>query len=477
MARFNETSTGTKTVNLAGGQAYKETAELELASLLLTSFANDQFYEKADTKFNRIDDLLTKVDPLFSAKAGIYARTQYGMRSISHVLACKLAKFISGKDWARRFYSKIVYRPDDMTEIVSYLKADKQKLPSALKRGFADAFKKFDAYQIAKYKGEGKKVKLIDVANLITGKKTDALKNEAVSKLSRGTLTSPETWNAKLTKAGQTAKDAGELVELKKQTWVEFVNNPKLEYFALLRNLRNILQDSPDAIDKACEELVNEKRIKKSLVLPFRFFTAIKELELVSGSRNVIIALSKAAEISLSNVPNFSGNTLIAVDISGSMNGRVRDIAAMFAAVMYKAMNSELIVFNNSAKYVTLNPLDSVLSLAKQIPGTSGGTNFNAIFDSCKTKVSRVIILSDMQAWMTGEYNSNVPTASLNAYKSRTGADPFIYSFDLAGNGSLQFPERNIYCLAGFSEKVFDIMKLLEEDKNALVNKIKEIVI
>ena len=41
----------------------------------------------------------------------------------------------------------------------------------------------------------------------------------------------------------------------------------------------------------------------------------------------------------------------------------------------------------------------------------------------------------------------------------------------------MQFPEQSVYCLAGFSEKIFDIMKLLETDKHALINKINSIKI
>jgi 60 kDa SS-A/Ro ribonucleoprotein len=41
--------------------------------------------------------------------------------------------------------------------------------------------------------------------------------------------------------------------------------------------------------------------------------------------------------------------------------------------------------------------------------------------------------------------------------------------------GSLQFPENNVYCLAGFSEKVFDILKLLETDKQALLHEVEKV--
>ncbi len=47
-----------------------------------------------------------------------------------------------------------------------------------------------------------------------------------------------------------------------------------------------------------------------------------------------------------------------------------------------------------------------------------------------------------------------------------------MYSIDLAGYGTLQVPEKDVYCLAGFSEKIFDIMKYIEEDKDALLEAI-----
>lgn len=50
-----------------------------------------------------------------------------------------------------------------------------------------------------------------------------------------------------------------------------------------------------------------------------------------------------------------------------------------------------------------------------------------------------------------------------------------MYSIDLAGYGTLQVPEKDAYCLAGFSDKIFDLMKFFEEDKDALVNTIKAI--
>ena len=142
MARFNKTSAKKrkKVMNKAGGQAFAQSPEMQLASLLLTSFAQDQFYRSGKQTFAELSKLVKKVDPLFAAKAAIFARREYGMRSITHVLAAELAPHVAGNEWGKRFYDKIVYRPDDMLEIMAYYYANKsKKLPNAMKKGFAKA--------------------------------------------------------------------------------------------------------------------------------------------------------------------------------------------------------------------------------------------------------------------------------------------------------------------------------------------------
>ena len=90
----------------------------------------------------------------------------------------------------------------------------------------------------------------------------------------------------------------------------------------------------------------------------------------------------------------------------------------------------------------------------------------------------RIVILSDMQGWMaSGDNVGGAPTEAFAGYRERTGADPHVYSFDLQGYGTLMFPERNVYALAGFSEKVFDVMALLERDRGALVHEIEAVAL
>lgn len=475
MSRFNLPTVGTKTINKAGGEAYSQSAELELISILLTSFTDDQFYRSTNDTLERLKELIRICDKKFVAQAAVYARTQFGMRSITHCVASELAKYISGESWAKDFYSAIIYRPDDMTEIISYHSTYNGKITNAIRKGFSKAFGKFDRYALAKYRGEGKGFKLIDIVNMVHPVRTE--KNaDAIIDLVKGQLKSYDTWETELSKAGELASTEEEKAELKKQVWIRLVKEKKLGYFALLRNLRNIIEQAPEVITEALETLTNEEVIKKSLVLPFRFITAYTEImKLNEGKiiRQVIAGLNKAVDISVGNVPKFDGETLVVLDVSGSMadNPKTPPIARLFAAALVKSNNADFMTFAEHADYVNLNPLDSTITIANSIDFTGGGTNFLSIFQVANKKYDRIVILSDMQGWI-GRYS---PAASYNAYKQSTGANPLIYSFDLNSYGSMQFPENNVFCMAGFSDKIFDIMKIMEEDKRALVNVIKKV--
>ena len=98
-------------------------------------------------------------------------------------------------------------------------------------------------------------------------------------------------------------------------------------------------------------------------------------------------------------------------------------------------------------------------------------TNFHAIFQQAKGAYDRIILLSDMQGWV----GHDAPTQAFADYKTRTRSDPKVFSFDLNGHGTLMFPQRNIYCLAGFSDKTLETLQMLDGDPQALIRKIEAV--
>lgn len=461
MSKFNEKKK-VKVVNKAGGKAYKEGYEMQFVSLLLTSFIDNMFYETEKSTIERMKDLIEKCEKEFCAKAIVFARREFGMRSVTHVAASILAKYISSEKWAKGFFNSVVYRVDDMTEIISYHLSNGEKISNAMKRGFSVAFSKFDKYQIAKYRGENNKVKLVDVVNLVHPKYSDK-NGEAIKELVEGTLKSTDTWESMITATGGD-KDK------KIMAWKTLLLENRLGYLALLRNVRNIVSLGDESLNNLCfKALVNKEAIHKSLVLPFRFVTAYNEL--IGLSSEAISYISEACEIACDNMPKFKGKTLVALDTSGSMRG-VSGIASLFAAAFVKSNKCDLITFDYDADYRSVNWNDSLITIQQSLNFCGGGTNFPSIFNVANKKYDRIIILSDMQSWM-GYYS---PKATFDAYKKRFGVDKCqVYSIDLAGYGTFMLPEKDVYCLAGFNEKIFDLMKNMELGFDALFDKIDSV--
>jgi hypothetical protein len=457
--------------------------KLEFASALLTTFTTDTFYTSAGDQVTRIAELTRKLeDPLFAAKAAVYTRKQNGLRSVSHIVAGELAQRVDvkGAPWLRKFYRHVVQRPDDITETLAYLKSagnpELRKLSNAMKRGFGEALSTFDAYQLAKYLRSDRDPNLIDAVNLLHPKSTEALQA-----LMTGALKPADTWETKLSQAGQVAVKEGlsdqKKAELKGQAWSELITQRKLGYLAALRNLRNIAEQAPDVLPLALEFLTDPRQIEKSMVLPFQFVTATEALRGSKADTSAVKkALDKAMELSLKNVPIFEGKTLIAVDVSGSMNGRPVRIAALFAAVLFKSQaDADVMLFDTSVQHLSLHPNDSLTTLAQTIErkASGGGTDFHLIFQHARKVYDRIVILSDMQAWV----GHHTPAADFAAYKRKFACDPKIFSFDLNGHGTLQFPEHRVFALAGFTDAVLSTMKNLEKDPAALVREIEQVIL
>lgn len=484
--------------NKGGGVGYAQDRETELASLILTSFLTGNAHETESAQETRLMNLLDSFgESDFPAKAAIFARNEFGMRSVSHLIASEIGERVKGKEWTKSFFEKVIRRPDDITEILSRTLAQIGTVPNSMKKGLGASFSKFDEYQLAKYRGEGKAVSLIDAVNLLHPKPTGKNKH-ALKKLVADKLRSKETWEAKISEAGKSE----DVESAKTEAWEDLIGTKKIAYLALVRNLRNILTSVNDVkvIKAACDLLMDKDRCKNSLIFPFTFWSAYFEVEsmpLQDVTKKIVMsALNKALEMSCDNIPVFDGRTLVAIDYSGSMGHTNivnklsnRGVASLFATVLAKKNpESDVVIFGDNAVYVkNFNAEDSIFTNLKNLMKNNddgGGygyrsnrntdsnlvycghsTNFHDVFRVAKTKYDRIVFFSDMQA------NSGFGESGLQQYKSKFGNEPLIIAVDLAGNGTTQFRKGHIQ-IAGWSEKIFDFMK---NDTNSLIKRIKEI--
>lgn len=365
MSKYNAKAEGVKptVVNAMGENAYQLSAKEELVSTCMTTFlSGDHYYETEKEVVNRIGNKLNEVDPLFAAKLALYVRNEGNLRSVSHLIAATIAKRASGTEWSKRFYNKIVVRPDDMSEILSaYAVQNKmdlkkiRKIPNAIKKGFKTALERLDAYQIDKYKMNSRQVKMLDLVNLFHPKGTQR-NQQAYHNLVNGEslagLYASKVLEKEMTKAGQKTqgKSVQEKEAAKKEAIENVLSNVKgMPIMNLLRNLRNIILYAPKSVDDACAQLTNETAVLNSRLLPFRFATAYEEIEKMSFfdkksdtsiafeedynnqtitatefaklKEKVLNAIEDALQISCQNIPELEGNTAILIDHSGSVRG------------------------------------------------------------------------------------------------------------------------------------------------------------
>jgi len=519
MSKFNETEKKEKVKNYMGGRAFKQTPKEELVFAVLTTFIEDSYYESKNDRVDRIKSLvktIVKKDPEFVAKLAIYTRKRFYMRSAFHLLIDALSEYHKGDSLVSQTIMAGVMRVDDLTEIVASLKSD-GKIPNQVKKGISGVINKFNAYQFAKYKGSGKKVKLVDLFNIAHPKPSD-MNVKAFKQLMKGELKNTETWESKLS--------AG---EEKGNVFKNMIEKGEIGYMALLRNLRNILQTCDETtIEKAIEMLTNKEAVKKSKQLPFRFLSAYKEIESIKNGETkgiesrkkkdivfekevkgkaskdsidmVLEAIEKALMISIENLPLLDGKTVILSDNSGSMRGdsggcsaisamskrTTADIANLFAAMYWsRCENTYVGLFGDrlispkmDREKGLFDNYDIIDEDARKCgPSTEEGI-FNAFTELIKRKekVGRIIIFSDCQVcetcvWYDTNNNRGNDLNKLFEKYRTISPETMVYSVDLKGYGNTMFAG-NVVKMSGWSEKIFQIMEYYEKG-NSITNDIE----
>lgn len=484
MAKFNPKASvknTPKTTNRCGWPAYQQGDEERLVSAVLTCLVGEpKYYGSTDNDIVKLALSIAEKNPKFIASLAVYARREFHMRSVSHMLTAILAYSCKGKNGkiTRSVFPAVVVRPDDMTEILScYLVLFSKPIPNALKKGLSDALTKVGEYGLAKYRGERNALKMRDLIRLIHPKPLDDKQSDLWRRLIADELETPATWETEL------SRDDG--VD-KKIKWEKLINENKLGYMALLRNLRNlILADvSQECMQKIYTKLSDKDEVKKNKLLPFRYLSAYKELQRVDkASSKIFDVLEEALELSIDNMEKFKGVTAVVVDVSGSMDTLVSSKSKMTCAeigLLLGVMASKLceehffLTFDTGLYRPKITTKGGILTQVKSIEVNGGGTNvslpFQCLLDT-KIKVDRILLLSDNQANCgIRKYQSIV-----DEYIKVINKDVVIHAVDMQGYGSVVFdPHRkNINFIAGWSEKILTLMSLFEEGMGTLVKTIK----
>jgi hypothetical protein len=517
--KFNLLSkTRNTTVNHPGEKAFTLSAEMELYTAVVTWSLNDSFYEKDETRMDRLRTLIAKCNPVFVGKLAVYARTKMYLRSVPLVLVTELAKLHSGDNLVARVTDGVIGRADEITELLAcYELLNKRtgtkklnRLSKQLQKGLSTAFNRFDEYQFGKYNRDGN-IKLRDALFLVHPKAKDELQQVLFNKIVNGGLQTPYTWETELSALGQLNFDSEEAKAIAfRAKWEELIDSGKLGYMALLRNLRNIQEASVSYahFQKVCERLADANEVAKAKQFPFRYLAAYRELiaagttspvksltrklsALLLGNKGytgeLLDALEKAVQASAANIKGFDHNTrvLLACDVSGSMQTPVSakskillyDLGLMLAMLLQsRCKNVEVGMFGDKWKTIAV-PRNNILGNVQEFYRREGevgyATNGYLVIKDLlqrRVKMDKVMLLTDCQLWNSAGNNGEHIHDLWVQYKAKVAPNAKLYLFDLKGYGQapLQILRNDVYLAAGWSDKIFEVLAALENGASAL---------
>jgi len=381
-----------------------------------------------------------------------------------------------GTDLITRYAPQIIKRADEPATGMAYLisaYADckrangKTRIPNSLKKAWRNSLATFNEYQIGKYRMENREVKTVDVVNLVRPTRTPA-----IDKLVKGTLkVTGQTWEAVRSAGG---------------TWEEAFD--VMGHMALLRNLRNLLQDKSVPVDVVARKLVEGAKTGKQF--PFRYVSAFQAL-LDAGITNPVIidAIEECLKVSMDNMPKFAGRTMSLCDNSGSAQGamtsqmgtmKISTIGNLTGVLTGQLSDEGYIgIFGDKLDVIPVRKNRSIFDILaeceKSAGGIGGGTENgvwlffkNALKN--KDKFDNIFIYSDMQAGHGGLYGLNpgdykdyvwgaqhLNVAKLIAkYRKEVNPNVQVFLVQVAGYQDTLVPEHypNTYVLGGWSDGV-----------------------
>lgn len=500
-----------------GGYGYSRDARSELFLLGVSLFANEarsSFYESAHNRDERfvmlVRDLAISADPTDQHWVRNFLTWIRNEGNIRTAALLGTVEFVHARSsWStlphlvphlsRTLASQIAQRPDEPGELLAiHAQRHGRGWPMALKRGVADAARRHyteknwlkwdsrragftfaDVLQITHplprnerqnilfqhilntaYEGTHEVTEIPHALPMVA--KRAQMESRAVPDRS---ITLPE-----ITEAGMTWENAAGWLNrsLTPNEWATLV--PTMGYMALLRNLRNMEQAGIDGttVDTVNARLQDPDEVARSRQLPMRFLSAYR----ATNSVQFDLALSRALDLSLANVPYLDGNTLILVDRSGSMfhttsaqtHLTYADSAALFGAALYqRAQSADVVQFGTRSNKLRIPTGESLLTSVRDRFSSMGGTNtYGAVQAHLHRRHTRVVLLTDEQAF----------PGSIGDPRTLDGIIPQdvpLYTYNLVGYRAGHTPSgrHNRHTFGGLSDASFRLIPWVEAASHA----------
>jgi len=173
---------------------------------------------------------------------------------------------------------------------------------------------------------------------------------------------------------------------------------------------------------------------------------------------------------------------VIAADVSGSMQTAISakskimnyDIGLMLAMLLQNRCENVVTgMFGDKWKMISV-PKKNILSNVQEFYRREGEVGYSTngylvIKDLVQRNkvVDKIMMFTDCQLW-NSQGHENI--AGLWKQYKKIAPNAKLYLFDLAGHGNtpLNVQRDDVFLIAGWSDKIFDVLKAIEEGSNAI---------
>lgn len=357
-------------------------------------------------------------------------------------------------------------------------------IPMQMRKVLKGKIESFNEYQLSKALGESKQVSMSDAIKLLHPDPTNSrvrknfykdiiegkVKMGDDSKQVQSEIAKVNNKNSKTTK-----KDVVKSIDT--STVMAIVKN----LVALDR--AGVLADK-EAVDSIVAKLTDKKEVQKSRLLPFRFYSAYKEVSSLrssEGKRRVLDALVEALDLSIDNLQDIVGYSAILIDLSGSMNHSIssmssvtaREVACILGAICAKKGIADVYVFADRCELVEVSKKSTVMDIADKLINTyvGGCTNLDTALrkiEASGTKYTNLIILSDGDCYSQSGNSFRFsegwgcrysPDEDVNRLM-KSGIFKKVYLNNLLGNNFaiVNTDDFRKNLITGFSERIVDVI-------------------
>jgi 60 kDa SS-A/Ro ribonucleoprotein len=499
----------TDTRNNAGGVAYSLSNQAALAQYAVTGTFQDTFYVGAKDHLKKVEQLAQGCPSDFIAKLAVYSRQHGRMKDMPAYLLAVLASRNETAIVKKVFplvcnNSKVLFA---FTRIIRSGAVGRTSFGTAIKRLIQDWITGRHPKSLYLASVGHSDPSMADVIKMVHPRpQTD--EQSAMFKYLLGrdcdtSLLPADIQTFEQLKRGQTAEipdipfRALTNCDLSTAQWKQIALN--MPWNTLRQNLnmlaRRGVYDDRGLVRNLAVKLADEEEVVANNAFPFELLATWKATK---GQVPIELtnAIQEALEVSTRNVPSLPGDTLVAVDVSGSMCGSpvtgnggkpsivtVVECAALIACSILRNNKTAMLVGFDSAgsgrwhrrsrASVTLmdglygmehlNPFDSVMTNVEKMNFNGGGTDCSLPFRFLLHKrqhVDNIIILSDYESWAApARWGSGNAAATCNAWKeySRKHRNTKLACVDLQPQDTNQVPDDSgrVVNIGGFSDTIW----------------------